>query len=133
MLHYIWINIFMNSCFLSIYTSMTYEQPGFCKISGPEMSQKSPAFKHRNNVFTLYFEIPFHSIYCKDASSRLFWLVANSRIFRLFMKGKFYAYVLWHLAKIVQNWIVDWSTAPDFTVPINHIKWRFFVTYASMT
>ena len=75
---------------------MTYEQPGFCKISGQEMSQKSPAFKHRNNVFTLYFEKDayFHSIYCKDASSRLFWLVANSRIFRLFMRGKFYAYVL---------------------------------------
>ena len=32
------------------------------------------------------------------------------------MKGKFDAYVLWPLAKKFQNWIVDWSTARDFTV-----------------
>ena len=32
--------------------------------------------------------------YCKVASSRLSWLVAQLRIFRLFMKGKFDAYVL---------------------------------------
>ena len=32
------------------------------------------------------------------------------------MKGKFDAYVLWPLAKMLQNWIVDWSTAHDFTV-----------------
>ena len=46
-------------------------------------------------------------VYCKVASSRLSWLVAHSRIFRLFMKGKFDAYVLWPLAKSVQYWIVD--------------------------
>ena len=50
------------------------------------------------------------------SSSRLSWLVAHSRIFKLFMKGKFYAYVLWPLAKWVQNWIVDQSIARDFTV-----------------
>ena len=32
------------------------------------------------------------------------------------MKWKFDAYVLWPLAKRVQNWIVDWSTARDFTI-----------------
>jgi hypothetical protein len=32
------------------------------------------------------------------------------------MKGKFDAYVLWPLAKKFQNWIVDRSTARDFTV-----------------
>ena len=32
------------------------------------------------------------------------------------MKGKFDAYVLWPLAKKFQNWIVDRSTARNFTV-----------------
>ena len=32
------------------------------------------------------------------------------------MKGNFDAYVLWPLDKMVQNWIVDRSTARDFTV-----------------
>ena len=32
------------------------------------------------------------------------------------MQGKFDAYVLWPLAKRIQNWIVDQSTARDFTV-----------------
>ena len=54
--------------------------------------------------------------YCKGVSSRLSRLVAHLRIFRLFMKGKFNAYVLWPLAKRVQNWIVDRSTAHNFTV-----------------
>ena len=52
----------------------------------------------------------------KVASSRLSWLVAHSSIFRLFMKGKFDAYVLWPLAERVQNWIVDQSIAHNFTV-----------------
>ena len=34
------------------------------------------------------------------------------------MKGKFDAYVLWPLAKWVQNRIVDQSTAHDFTVTL---------------
>ena len=37
------------------------------------------------------------------------------------MKGKFEAYVLRPLAKRVQNWIVDQSTARDFTVYIARI------------
>ena len=48
--------------------------------------------------------------------SRAVDLVGQSRIFRLFMKGKFDAYVLWPLTKRFQNWIVDRSTARDFTV-----------------
>ena len=54
--------------------------------------------------------------YRKVTSSRLSWLAAHSRIFKLFMTGKFDAYVLWPLAKRVQNWILDRSTARNFTV-----------------
>jgi hypothetical protein len=32
------------------------------------------------------------------------------------MKGKFDAYVLWPFAKMFQNWIVDRSTARNFTI-----------------
>ena len=48
------------------------------------------------------------------ASSRLSWLVAHIHIFRLYMKGNFDVYVLWPLEKMVQNWIVDWSTSRNF-------------------
>ena len=57
-------------------------------------------------------------IYRKVGSSKLSWLVAHLRIFRLFMKGKFDAYVLWTLAKRVQNGIVDRFTAHNFGVSI---------------
>ena len=57
--------------------------------------------------------------YCKVSSSSMFWLVAPFQIFRRLMKVKFDAYVLWPLAKKSQNWIVDWSTAGDFTVSCN--------------
>ena len=64
----------------------------------------------------------FLHTYRKVASSRLSWLVAHLRIFRVFMKGKVDAYVLWPLAKRVQNWIVDHSTARDFTAyKIQHL------------
>ena len=43
-------------------------------------------------------------------------LVAQFQIFRRLMKGKFDAYILWPLAKKFQTWIVDRSTARDFTV-----------------
>ena len=45
--------------------------------------------------------------------------VANSSTFSDFQKafvGEIDAYVLWPLAKKFQNWIVEWSTARDFTV-----------------
>ena len=54
--------------------------------------------------------------YCKVASSRLSQLVAHPIIFRMFMKEKFDAYVLWALAQRVQNLIVDRSTARNFMV-----------------
>jgi hypothetical protein len=44
--------------------------------------------------------------YRKVISSRLSRLVVHPRIFRLFMKRNFDAYVLWPLDKMVQNWIV---------------------------
>ena len=68
---------------------------------------------------TLYVTYSTRYVLCtyrKVASSRLFRLIAHLRIFRLFMKGKFDAYVLWSLAKIVQNWIVDQSSARNVTV-----------------
>ena len=54
--------------------------------------------------------------YRKVASSSLSWLVAHFQIFISLMKGKFDAYVLWPLVKKFQNWIVDQSTACEFTV-----------------
>ena len=54
-------------------------------------------------------------IYRKVESSRLSQLVAHFQIFRLFLKENF-AYVLWCLDKMVQNWIVDRSTTCNFTV-----------------
>ena len=54
-------------------------------------------------------------IYRKVKSSRLSQLVAHFQIFRLFLKENF-AYVLWRLDKMVQNWIVDRSTTCNFTV-----------------
>ena len=54
--------------------------------------------------------------YCKVTSRSMARLVAHPRIFRLFMEGKFDAYVLWPLAQRVQNWTVDRSTARDFMV-----------------
>ena len=59
----------------------------------------------------------FHNYY-KVESSRLSWLVAHPRVFRLLMKGKF---ALWHLTKSSKIWKVDRSTARNFTVFI--CKW----------
>ena len=63
--------------------------------------------------------------YLKVASSRLSWLVAHLRIFRMFMKEKSCVYVLWPLAKIFQYWIVNWSTARNFTVSEKIRRWYF--------
>ena len=54
--------------------------------------------------------------YRKVVSSRLSQLVAQSRIFWHIMKGNFDVHLLRPLAKRVQNWIVDRSTARNFTV-----------------
>ena len=66
--------------------------------------------------------------YRKVASSSMSWLVAHLRIFRMLMKGKFDAYVLWPLAKKFQNWIVDRSTAREFTVCNEGFIFDLFVT-----
>ena len=57
--------------------------------------------------------------YRKVPSSSLSCLVAQFQVFRRLMKGKFDAYVLWPLGKKFQNWKVDRSTAPDFTVGVS--------------
>ena len=48
------------------------------------------------------------------------------------MKGKFDAYVLWPLAQRVQNWIVDQSTARDFTVIVNFITKKLKSKHTSL-
>ena len=66
-----------------------------------------------------FFNFPYGFLnlnYCKVASSELSRLVAHLRIFRLFIKGWFDAYVLWPFVKKVQKWIVDRSTARHFMV-----------------
>ena len=60
--------------------------------------------------------------YRKVTSSRRSWLVANPSIFRLFIRGKFDAYVMWSLAQRVRNWIVGRSTVRDFMV---FMSWAF--------
>ena len=72
----------------------------------------------------IMFEKLFVETYRKVASSRLSRLIAHPRIFRLFMKGNFDAYVMWPLDKMVQNWVVDRSTAREFTVCF-YFKIRF--------
>ena len=59
-------------------------------------------------------KVEIKRIYHKVASSSLSQLVAYFQIFRMLMKEKFDAYVLWPLAKKFQNWIVDRSTARNF-------------------
>ena len=54
--------------------------------------------------------------YRKVANCSLSRLVARFQIFRRLMKGNFDAYVVWPLAEKFQNWIVDRSTARNFTV-----------------
>ena len=79
-------------------------------------------FKFHEHILLFKLMLIFHFWhkmdykYRKVASSRLSRLVAHFHIFRLFMKENFDAYVLWPLDKMVQNWIVDRSTARDFTV-----------------
>ena len=70
-------------------------------------------------------KVEIKRIYHKVASSSLSQLEPHFQIFRRLMKGKFDAYVLWPLAKKVQNWIVDRSTARNSTV----IWWNWIKFY----
>ena len=69
--------------------------------------------------------------YCKVLSRNTSWLVAHPRTFRLFMKGKFDAYVLRPLAKTLQNWIIGRITAHDFTVctKYNNFLWVYWSSF----
>jgi hypothetical protein len=78
---------------------------------------------HKKSLFIKKIQLWFSSFgdflkinYCKVANSSLSRLVAHFLIFKRLMKGKFNAYVLWPLAKKFRNWIIDRSTARDFTV-----------------
>ena len=87
--------------------------------SGKSMSIQVPNVM-KQAIF-LYSEVPnnctaYFITYHKIASSSMSWLVAHIQIFSRLMKGKFDAYVLWPLTKKFQNWIVNWSTARNFTV-----------------
>ena len=74
--------------------------------------------KEQDSISTVYmtWSVNLMCIYCKVPSSRMSRLIAHPSICRLFMKGKFDAYVLWTLAQRAQNWIVDQSTTCNFTV-----------------
>ena len=66
--------------------------------------------------FLFALAVSVKRIYRKVASSSMSRLVARFQIFRRLMKGKFDVYVVWPLTKKFQNWIVDQSTARNFTV-----------------
>ena len=68
--------------------------------------------------------------YRKVASSSLSWLAAHFQNFRRLMKGKIDAYVQWPLAITFQNWIVDQSTARDFTVTGKNCMYLYIVKLA---
>ena len=53
------------------------------------------------------FEFSDQFQYSKVANSSMSWLVAHFQIFRMLMKRKLNAYVLWPLTKKFQNWIVN--------------------------
>ena len=69
----------------------------------------------KSAVQNKYCVLNYGSIYTAKSRAVVFWLVAHLEIFRLFMKAKFDAYVLWPLAR-VQNWIEERSTARNFAV-----------------
>ena len=59
------------------------------------------------SAFTVCCVLNKFNTYREVGSIRLSWLVSHPSLFRMFMKEKFDAYVLWPSAKRVQNWIVD--------------------------
>ena len=69
-------------------------------------------------VLKVKLESDHHKVASRDMSR----LVADKKIFRLFMKGKCDAYVLWNLTKSFQDKIVDRSTARNFMVCIRLCK-----------
>ena len=87
------------------------------RIKNKPINSVHSSFCNRYQWGKLFNKSFFHkSTYRKVARSSMSQLVAHFQIFRRLMKWKFDAYVLWPLAKKFQNWIVDRSTARDFTV-----------------
>ena len=80
-----------------------------------------------------WFFKKFIQDYRKGVSSRMSQLVAQPGSFRMFMKPKFDAYVLWPLAKSVQNWIVDRPTARNFMVTILDTPKKKFTNWIDLT
>jgi hypothetical protein len=74
----------------------------------------------------------YHVLY-KDWIEFMKPFMHSFQIFRRLMKGKFDAYVLWPLAKKFQNWIVDRSTARDFTVRIIVIHYQYYNSHSSLS
>ena len=72
------------------------------------VQQIRPVIEIKTDLF-----IHTYYAYHKVESSRLSQLVAHPSTFRMFMKGKFDAYVLWPLTKCFYNWIVNRSTPLD--------------------
>ena len=72
-------------------------------------------FEEANTLFSYGGTLNLHNKFLQPlkmalsspGTSKLSRLVVHLRLFRLFMKGEFNAYVLWPLVKRVQNWIVD--------------------------
>ena len=64
-------------------------------------------------LFKTFLGVKTNVTYRKVTSSSLSWLVVYLWVFRLFMKGKFDAYVLWPLAKIeTDQKVYQWSNCP---------------------
>ena len=68
----------------------------------------------------IFSSTPATFMHRKVESSSMSWLVARLRIFRLFMKGKFDAYIMWPLDKKIQNFLlVYWKkTNPPLSLLI---------------
>ena len=64
---------------------------------------KTTTWKKEYSFIIWYLNLLYLYMYLKVSSSRLSRLGAHLRIFKQFMKRKIDAYVLWHLAKRVQN------------------------------
>ena len=110
-----WRIVFMRLCSFCSADSIAHDSPFDTNFTILFYSMQKYLKKCPNDS-TNPFKNEWKNKYCKVESSRLSRFIAHLRIFRLFMNGKFDAYLLWPLAKRVQNWIVDWSITNDFTL-----------------
>ena len=84
-----------------IFTPINFTRVFGSAVEASAVQPSAVAVYVYDSSFTVHVWEIWHqnSNYRKVVSSRLSRLVAHSRIFRLFMKGKFDTYVLWPLAK----------------------------------